>query len=114
MLAGLDVHPDAARLAFVAALAHGGSDTIASEIGKAFGRTTLSMTTLARVPPGTSGAMSLEGTAAGVAGALALGAVGVALGLVPLAALLRRSSSARRPARCSRAGSARRSKVRVS
>ena len=82
LLAGLDVHPGAARIAFVAALATAGSDTIASEIGKAFGRRTLSITSLSRVPPGTSGAMSLEGTAAGIAGALALGAAGAALGLI--------------------------------
>jgi len=72
-----------ARLAFVTALAAGGSDTIASEIGKAFGRHTVSITTLRRVPPGTSGAMSLEGTAAGIAGALALGAAAAWLGIVP-------------------------------
>jgi uncharacterized protein (TIGR00297 family) len=83
ILAGLDVHPDAARLAFAAALATGGSDTIASEIGKAIGRHTISITTLSTVPPGTSGAMSLEGTAAGVLGALGLGAIAAALGLVP-------------------------------
>jgi uncharacterized protein (TIGR00297 family) len=87
VLAGLDVHPEAARLACAAALATAGSDTIASEIGKAYGRTTLSITTWSRVPPGTSGAMSLEGTAAGVAGALGLGAAAAALGLVPYAAL---------------------------
>ena len=74
--------PQFAQLAFTAALAAGGSDTIASEIGKAFGRHTVSITSLRRVPPGTSGAMSLEGTAAGIAGALALGAVAVALGLI--------------------------------
>jgi uncharacterized protein (TIGR00297 family) len=74
---------EAARLAFAAALAAGGSDTIASEIGKAWGRRTWSVTSLKDVPPGTSGAMSLEGTAAGVAGALGLAAVAVALGLVP-------------------------------
>ena len=72
-----------ARLAFVTALVAGGSDTIASEIGKAFGRHTLSITSLRQVPPGTSGAMSLEGTAAGIAGALALGAIGVWLRVVP-------------------------------
>ena len=60
---------EAARLAFAAALVAGGSDTIASEIGKAWGRRTWSITSLTRVPPGTSGAMSLEGTAAGIAGA---------------------------------------------
>jgi uncharacterized protein (TIGR00297 family) len=83
LLAGLDVHTEAARLAFVAALATAGSDTIASELGKAFGQRTFSITTLARVPPGTSGAISVEGTLAGVMGALALGAAGAMLGLVP-------------------------------
>ena len=76
---------DAARLAFTTALVAGGSDTIASEIGKAWGRRTWSVTSLAHVPPGTSGAMSLEGTAAGVAGAVGLGGVAIALGLAPLA-----------------------------
>ena len=38
--------------------------------------------------PGTSGAMSLEGTAAGVAGAVLLGGIGVITGLVPATALL--------------------------
>jgi uncharacterized protein (TIGR00297 family) len=77
-----------ARLAFVTALVAGGSDTIASEIGKAFGRRTLSITSLRRVPPGTSGAMSLEGTAAGIAGAFSIGAVAVWLAIVPAHALM--------------------------
>jgi uncharacterized protein (TIGR00297 family) len=87
ILAGLDVHPEVARLAFVAALAAGGSDTIASEIGKAYGRRTWSVTSHARVPPGTSGAMSLEGTIAGVLGAAALGGIAIALGLLAPRAL---------------------------
>jgi uncharacterized protein (TIGR00297 family) len=82
VLAGLDVHAGAARLAFVAALVAGGSDTIASEIGKAYGRRTWSVTSVSRVPPGTSGAMSLEGTIAGVLGATALGALAIGLGLL--------------------------------
>ena len=88
VLAGADVHVDAARLAFAAALVTGGSDTIASEIGKAIGRHTVSITTLRSVPPGTSGAMSIEGTIAGVAGAIGLGAVAAALGIVPWAAVV--------------------------
>ncbi|HEX2453016.1 MAG TPA: DUF92 domain-containing protein [Vicinamibacterales bacterium] len=72
-----------AMVAFVAALTAGGSDTIASEIGKAWGRRTFLLTTLRPVPPGTSGAVSLEGTAAGFAGALLLALAGVGLGLVP-------------------------------
>lgn len=82
VLAGLDVQSPAARLAFVAALVAGGSDTIASEIGKAYGRRTWSVTSLSRVAPGASGAMSLEGTLAGLLGAVALGALAVALGLL--------------------------------
>jgi uncharacterized protein (TIGR00297 family) len=70
-----------AMLAFVAALTAGGSDTVASEIGKAWGRSTFLVTTFGRVRPGTSGAMSLEGTAAGIVAALALAAVAVVLGL---------------------------------
>ena len=81
-LAGLDVHPAATQLAFVTALVAGGSDTIASEIGKAFGRRTWSITSLARVPAGTSGAMSVEGTIAGVLGAIGLGVAAIALGLL--------------------------------
>ena len=76
-----------ALLALVAALTAGGSDTVASEIGKAWGRSTFLVTTLRRVTPGTPGAMSLEGTAAGVLAALALAAIGVAFGLVPGSAI---------------------------
>jgi uncharacterized protein (TIGR00297 family) len=72
-----------ALLAFVAALTAGGSDTVASEVGKAWGRSTFLLTTMRRVKPGTPGAMSLEGTAAGIVAAMALGALAVALGLVP-------------------------------
>ena len=75
-------HPAAAQLGFVTALAAGGSDTIASEIGKAWGRRTWSIVSFGQVQPGTSGAMSLEGTAAGLLGALALGTAGSMLALV--------------------------------
>jgi uncharacterized protein (TIGR00297 family) len=78
----------AALLAFVAALAAGGSDTVASEIGKAYGRSAFLVTTLRRAPAGTPGAMSLEGTAAGILAALALAALGVALTLVPASSIV--------------------------
>ena len=39
------------------------------------------------VPPGTEGAISLEGTLAGVVGSILMGAAGVALGLVSAASL---------------------------
>lgn len=73
---------DQALLAFAAALAAGGSDTVASEIGKAWGRRTFLVTNMRRVAPGTPGAMSVEGTLAGVAGAVLLGSAAAALGLV--------------------------------
>jgi uncharacterized protein (TIGR00297 family) len=70
----------AAWLAFVAALTAGGSDTVASEIGKAWGKSTFLVTSFSRVKPGTAGAMSLEGTTAGVVSAFALALIAVALG----------------------------------
>ena len=88
LLAVSTLHRDLALLAFVTALAAGGSDTIASEIGKAWGRRTYLVSTFRRVAPGTSGAMSLEGTLAGVVGAALLGAIGAAVGLIPQAALV--------------------------
>ncbi len=54
-------------LALAAAFATAASDTVASEIGQAFGRTTYLVTTGKRVPAGTDGAVSLEGTLAGLA-----------------------------------------------
>ncbi len=75
-------HDRAALLALVAALAAGGSDTVASEIGKAWGRRTFLITTLRAVTPGTPGAVSLEGTAAGFVAAVGLAAAGAAFGLV--------------------------------
>jgi uncharacterized protein (TIGR00297 family) len=77
-----------ALAALVAALTAGGSDTVASEIGKARGRSTFLVTTLGRVKPGTPGAMSLEGTAAGLVAAFLLAAAGAAFGLVPASAIL--------------------------
>jgi uncharacterized protein (TIGR00297 family) len=77
-----------ALLALAAALAAGSSDTVASEIGKAFGRRTFLVIGLKPVPPGTSGALSLEGTAAGVVAAAALAAVAAYAGVIPQAYLL--------------------------
>ena len=80
-------YPSAALLALVAALTAGGSDTAASEIGKAWGRSTFLVTTIGRVKPGTPGAMSLEGTTAGLVAAFALAAAGAAAGLISPAAI---------------------------
>jgi len=75
------------RLGFVASLATKLSDTCASEIGKAYGKTTYLITTLRLVPPGTEGAVSLEGTAAGALGSVVLTAYAAAIGLLGAAPL---------------------------
>ena len=53
----------------VTGLAAGASDTVASEIGKAFGGTPRAFPTFRRVAPGTPGAVSIIGTLAGIVAA---------------------------------------------
>ena len=74
-------------VAYVSSLATKLSDTLASEVGKAYGKTCYLSTTLKRVPPGTEGAVSLEGTLAGFAGSVAAAAYAVAVGLTPRQAM---------------------------
>lgn len=88
VLSALTYAHDAALIAFAAALVAGSSDTIASEIGKGWGRRTWLIAPVRRVPPGTSGALSIEGTAAGLAGACVLATAAVALGIVPGSAVV--------------------------
>jgi uncharacterized protein (TIGR00297 family) len=68
-------------LAYAASVATAAADTCSSEIGKAYGRRTFLITTLRPVPPGTEGAVSLEGTLAGLAGGALVAVLGLALGL---------------------------------
>jgi uncharacterized protein (TIGR00297 family) len=75
----------AAWLAMVAGLTAGAADTVASEIGKAWGRRTFLVIGFRPVPPGTSGAVSLEGTIANAVAAAGLGTLGAALGLIAAA-----------------------------
>jgi uncharacterized protein (TIGR00297 family) len=75
------------KLALVAALATAGSDTVASVVGKAWGRTAWLVTTWRRVPAGTTGAVSLEGTVAGIASAALLAWIGSSAGLLPTGAI---------------------------
>jgi uncharacterized protein (TIGR00297 family) len=82
ILVGLSPFRDGALLVMVTALVAGASDTVASEIGKAWGTRTYLFPTFTRVRPGTSGAVSLEGTSAGLVAALALSALALALGLI--------------------------------
>jgi uncharacterized protein (TIGR00297 family) len=67
--------------AYVGAFATALSDTSASEIGQLYGRTPILITTFQRVPVGTEGAVSLEGTLAGIAASLLLALLGWAVGL---------------------------------
>lgn len=60
------------QLGFVASFATKLSDTVSSEIGKAFGKTTYLVTTFKLVPRGTEGAVSLEGTLAGLSASILL------------------------------------------
>jgi uncharacterized protein (TIGR00297 family) len=75
------LHPLLA-LGYVASLSTKLSDTTASEIGKAYGQHTFLITTLKPVPRGTEGAVSLEGTLAGVAGSVLIACLGYLVGLI--------------------------------
>jgi uncharacterized protein (TIGR00297 family) len=70
------------RIGYTASLATKLSDTFASEIGKAYGKSTYLITTLKPVPRGTEGAISLEGTFAGIVGSIMILLCAVAGGLV--------------------------------
>jgi uncharacterized protein (TIGR00297 family) len=70
-------------LVFATGLTAGASDTVASEIGKAWGRRTVLIVSFRPVPPGTPGAISLEGTIANVVAAAALAALAIAIGVIP-------------------------------
>ncbi len=72
---------DLLGVAYAASVATAAADTCSSEIGKAYGRRTFLITSLRPVPPGTEGAVSLEGTLGGLIGALLVAAVGVVTGL---------------------------------
>jgi len=60
--------PNLLWLAAAAALVTAATDTLGSEIGQLAGRTAFLPTTLRRVPVGTEGAISIEGTLAGIVG----------------------------------------------
>ncbi len=60
----------------IASLATAAADTAASEIGQLFGRRAFMPLTLRRVEPGTEGAISLEGTLAGIVAGLAVAVAG--------------------------------------
>lgn len=69
-------------LGYVASMSTKLADTCASEIGKAYGKRTFLITTFQPVPRGTEGAVSLEGTLAGLVAAAAIAVLGWAVGLI--------------------------------
>lgn len=83
LLAALTPYGRLFALAFAAALATAAADTAGSEVGQLYGRRAWLPTTWRRVPPGTDGAVSLEGTLAGLAAALLVAQLGVLAGLYP-------------------------------
>ena len=73
--AGYVIHPDLAWFALGGgALAASAADTWATEIGTLSGREARSITSWRRVPPGTSGGVTLAGSLGGAAGALFIAA----------------------------------------
>jgi uncharacterized protein (TIGR00297 family) len=76
-------HPVLFGLALAGALATAAGDTAGSEIGQLWGRRTFLVTTLRPVPRGTQGAVSLEGTLAGIAASTLVAVLGAWGGLYP-------------------------------
>ena len=85
-LAVLTVLPSAPvalmELGFAASFAAKLADTCGSEIGKRWGRHTVLITTLKPVPPGTEGAISVEGTVASLVGSAVMATLMLWLGLL--------------------------------
>lgn len=81
-------HGEIFAIAFAAAFATASSDTVSSEIGQLWGRRTFLITTLRPVPPGTEGAVSMEGTLAGIAASALVAVLGAVLGLFGPGAVL--------------------------
>ncbi|MFM7440559.1 MAG: DUF92 domain-containing protein, partial [Snowella sp.] len=74
-------------LGYVASFSTKLSDTTASEVGKAYGKSTFLITTLKPVPRGTEGAISLEGTLAGIVGSLLIAVLAWGLGMIDLSGM---------------------------
>jgi len=75
-------------LGYVASFCTKLSDTSASEVGKAYGKRTFLITTFQPVARGTEGAVSLEGTLAGIVASAAIAFVGWGVGLIDLTGVL--------------------------
>ena len=82
------VPPDLVAVAGAASLAATGADTWSTELGTWLGGTPWSFRTGGRVPPGSSGAVTVAGSVGGVSGALVLAGAALAVGLIPQTAFL--------------------------
>lgn len=74
---------EAGAILLVTGITAGASDTVASEVGKAFGAQPRAFPTFRRVPAGTPGAVSPVGTMTGVAAAIVIASPAAALFLLP-------------------------------
>ncbi|XP_042413722.1 protein VTE6, chloroplastic-like [Zingiber officinale] len=72
------------QLGFVACFCTKLTDTVSSEMGKAYGKTTYLATTFKVVPRGTEGAVSIEGTVSGVVASILLAGIAYSMGQVDL------------------------------
>ena len=82
LLAALTPYPEVFAAAFVASLGAAFADTAESEVGQLYSGTPRLITSFAKVPTGTDGAVSLPGTLAGLSAAGSTAGLGLAVGLV--------------------------------
>jgi uncharacterized protein (TIGR00297 family) len=75
-------------LGYVASFSTKLADTTASEVGKAYGKHTFLITTLQPVARGTEGAVSWEGTLAGVIASLLMAIIGWLVGAIDLTGII--------------------------
>ncbi|CAM9118694.1 unnamed protein product, partial [Ectocarpus fasciculatus] len=76
------------KAGYTSALAAKLGDTLSSEIGKAVGRRTFLITTLKAVSRGTEGAISMEGSIAGIFGVISMVGIAMPLKLIDREAVL--------------------------
>ena len=70
------------KLAYVASISTKLTDTFQSEVGKAFGKNTYLIPSLSKVPRGTEGGISIEGTIAGILASLIINISAYKLGII--------------------------------
>ena len=81
-LSGVTPYETLFLIGLAAALATAVFDTVSSELGQVYGRHPFLITTFKRVPAGTDGAVSMEGTLAGLAAAAVLAGSALGFGMM--------------------------------